>query len=86
MLRSTKGVQVMALPHSTDIVEIGCNLQATQTSASPPTSSILNCIAQHLPASAEIRHSYVVGLTPHDALSIAENGTPTEDLVTLHKY
>ena len=72
-LRSQYGVQVMALPHAGDTIEIGCNLQAREGVDSPARDAVLDLItAQVQPAGGVVRHSYVIGLTPGDALSRAE--------------
>ena len=68
-LRSEMGVQVMALPHeSSSTVEIGCNLQATDSSNSPPREQVLALIESRLPGGSVVHHSYVIGLTPGQAL------------------
>ena len=71
-LRTAMGVQVMALPHdASGTIEIGCNLQASQQQASPPTDAVLAFVRSQLPRSAKISHSYVIGLTPGEARSAA---------------
>ena len=66
-LRSKHGVQVMALPHEGETIEIGCNLQASDTVDSPSREAVLSCLRESLPESAGIPKSYVIGLTPDDA-------------------
>jgi hypothetical protein len=70
-VRSEFGVHVMALPHAEGSHEIGCNLQAGQGRDSPATSAVLQAVKEGLPQHARIIRSYVVGLTPDDALSRA---------------
>jgi len=70
-LRTAMGVQVMALPHAHDSVEIGCNLQASTELPSPNTVSVLQLIRDNLPVRAHVRRAYVVGLTPAAALDAA---------------
>ena len=71
-MRGRFGVQVMALPHEVGTVEIGCNLQASVERDSPPPSSVQDFVAAQLPAQARFRNSYVVGLTPSEALQAAQ--------------
>lgn len=73
-VRSEFGVQVMALPHAEGIYEIGCNLQAANGKDSPATSAVLQAVKDGLPSHARVSRSYVVGLTPADALSRATVG------------
>jgi len=67
-LRREMQVQVMALPHEGDSIEIGCNLQATHLRDSPSPDEVLSVVRQHLPESASVSRAYVVGLTPAEAL------------------
>ena len=67
-LRSRYQVQVMALPHEGETHEIGCNLQASEDLDSPSREDVLACLREHLPTDAAIRHSYVIGLAPDEAL------------------
>ena len=63
----------MALPHdSSGTCEIGCNLQAQPRRSSPSQETVLSIVAGSLPNHSSIRHSYVIGLTPAQALSGAE--------------
>ena len=71
-LRDKFGVQVMALPHADELHEIGCNLQATEVRDSPDRDEILALIQASLPGEASIARSYVIGLTPGDALAKGE--------------
>ena len=72
-LRAALGVQVMALPHtSSGSCEIGCNLQASHDRDSPAHDAVLSVVASGLPAAASIRHHYVIGLTPAQALEKAQ--------------
>lgn len=71
-LRSEMGVQVMALPHEEGCIEIGCNLQASSDRDSPPRQEVLDLVSRRLPAAARVRRTYVIGLTPHEALTKAE--------------
>lgn len=70
-LRAEMGVQVMALPHAEGCVEIGCNLQASEQRDSPARDAVLDFVTDRLPAEARVRHSYVIGLTPQEALAKA---------------
>jgi hypothetical protein len=70
-IRSEFGVHVMALPHEEGTIEIGCNLQAAVGRDSPSPSSVLQVAGASLPHDARILKSYVVGLTPSEALSRA---------------
>jgi len=70
-LRTEMGVQVMALPHEGESIEIGCNLQATAERDSPSPAAVLDLVRERLPDEAVISRSYVVGLTPADALERA---------------
>lgn len=79
-LRTEMGVQVMALPHEGDSVEIGCNLQAKGDCPSPSIAAVLDVVRRNLPAHAVISRSYVVGLTPTDALDRAALVSPQEQL------
>jgi hypothetical protein len=63
----------MALPHdSSGTCEIGCNLQAQSQRSSPSQEAVLSIVSGSLPSRASIRHSYVIGLTPAQALGSAE--------------
>jgi len=73
-IRSEFGVQVMALPHAGETYEIGCNMQAAEGRDSPLTSAVLQAVVASLPQDALILRSYVVGLTPGDALARARGG------------
>jgi glutamate formiminotransferase len=73
-LRSEMRVQVMALPHAGDTIEIGCNLQATQTEPCQSTESVLKFVTDLLPEGSSVLRAYVVGLTPEDALQRAKTG------------
>jgi glutamate formiminotransferase len=73
-LRSEMRVQVMALPHAGDRIEIGCNLQATETEPCQSTESVLKFVTDLLPEEACVLRAYVVGLTPEDALRRAKAG------------
>lgn len=70
-VRSRFGVQVMALPHAGGSHEVGCNLQASDTVDSPDRQDVLDVVAKALPAAATIQRSYVIGLTPAEALAKA---------------
>ena len=70
-LRAELGVQVMALPHAGDTHEIGCNLQASAERDSPALAAVLETIGRSLPAGASVLRSYVIGLTPAQALERA---------------
>ena len=72
-IRTTFGVQVMALPHADDLVEIGCNLQAGDERDSPSREAVLALIAGELPSEASIARSYVIGLTPAEAHAKGED-------------
>ena len=74
-LRSVLGVHVLALPHDGGQIEIGCNIQATETSDCVSTDLVLRSVQQLLPAEAILTRSYVVGLTPSEALRAAERIT-----------
>jgi len=71
-LRTAMGVQVMALPHAEGCIEIGCNLQATQDRDSPCCDAVLSFVTDRLPNQSRVRHSYVIGLTPNEALTMAQ--------------
>ena len=71
-LRSEMGVQVMALPHAGGSHEIGCNLQAAEHEDSPNREAVLAFLRGKLPPSCDIPRAYVVGLTPDEARSRAE--------------
>ena len=71
-LRSEMGVQVMALPHAGGSHEIGCNLQAAEHVDSPNREAVLAFLRGKLPPSCDIPRAYVVGLTPDEARSKAE--------------
>jgi len=71
-LRSSMGVQVMALPHAEGTAEIGCNLQANETHDSPNRKDVLDFVASRLPAGHTVPRAYVVGLTPGEARRMAE--------------
>jgi len=75
-VRSSLGVQVMALPHADGMHEVGCNLQARDTVDSPPTEAVLRVVRDALPESGRIVRSYVVGLTPDEARRKAQERTP----------
>jgi len=76
-VRTDCGVQVMALPYSEGTFEIGCNLQATENTESPSTSSVLLIVQSRLPPNARVVKSYVVGLTPAEALRRAQDDQAT---------
>ena len=83
-VRAEFGVQVMALPYTPGIIEIGCNLQATMSAATPDRSRVVECVQRALPPEARISHSYVVGFTPNEVrergeqmLSAAERVAPS---------
>ena len=61
----------MALPHESDTVEIGCNLQASTERDSPALQAVLELVIANLPAKTSIQKSYVIGLTPADARDTA---------------
>ena len=67
-LRKSMGLQLMALPHADDSIEIGCNLQATAAHGSPGICKVLSSMQQLLPSGASIARSYVIGLTPSECL------------------
>ena len=71
LVRTRFGVQVMALPHAGETVEIGCNLQASEERHSPNLNDVLAAVSEVLPAGATIVNSYVVGLTPGQASEVA---------------
>ena len=71
-LRSSMGVQVMALPHAEGTAEIGCNLQASETRDSPCREHVLDFVASRLPAGHTVPRAYVIGLTPGEARRMAE--------------
>ena len=71
-LRTTFGVQVMALPHAEGTCEIGCNLQATQEHDCPARDAVLSFVIEALPAGARVRHSSVIGLSPDEAKAMGE--------------
>ncbi len=70
-VRAEFGVQVMALGHA-DSIEIGCNLQATASVATPERQRVLECVRKALPPEARITREYVVGFTPDEARGRAE--------------
>jgi glutamate formiminotransferase len=70
-VRSRFGVQVMALPHAGGSHEVGCNLQASDTIDSPDQQEVLAVVAKALPSAATIQRSYVIGLTPAEAMAKA---------------
>jgi glutamate formiminotransferase len=74
-LRSALGIHVLALPHDGAQVEIGCNIQATETNDCISTELVLRTVQQLLPPEAILTRSYIVGLTPSQALSAAEQIT-----------
>ena len=76
------GVQVMALPHAEGSCEVGCNLQASQDRDSPALDDVLAFVSGRLPAGARVARSYVIGLTPGEALASAERalGADASDL------
>ena len=72
-VRRAFGVQVMALPHAGDTVEIGCNLQARDGVDSPARDAVLELVAAHVqPAGGRVERSYVIGLTPGEARARGE--------------
>jgi len=70
-VRAEFGVQVMALGHA-DCIEIGCNLQATASVATPERQRVVECVRKALPPEARITGEYVVGFTPDEARGRAE--------------
>ena len=79
LVRSQFGVQVMALPHAGETHEIGCNLQASEEADSPDHDAVLAAVAGCLPEGASVERSYVIGLTPAQAVEIAEEALKSEN-------
>ena len=73
-LRADLKIQCMALHHGCNMIEIGCNLQATDVMGCPSTDLVLNSVRRLLPATAIVSRAYIVGLTPSEALQAADSG------------